>query len=206
MELKLVRFRKTEVIELLSILPSLKQRGQTGLDLALELETRLEACNQAGGMVKELYTWGEDIEHIATSHGFTTMQTKKYIEQAICYISGWSRKKRTFKHFIQHIGKGKRKVWVPQIGTERLVGGYAQVFVGNDFPGVPKSGWMYKHRLVMQKYLGRPLKSWEVIHHKDRNKLNNEVSNLKVLSHVEHPVCIRCPYYEFYLKQKCDIH
>ncbi len=36
------------------------------------------------------------------------------------------------------------------------------------------------HQYVAAKKLGRPLKSSEVVHHKDRNKLNNSPSNLKV--------------------------
>ena len=36
------------------------------------------------------------------------------------------------------------------------------------------------HRVVMEKYLGRKLETWEVIHHLDGNKTNNELSNLSI--------------------------
>ena len=39
---------------------------------------------------------------------------------------------------------------------------------------------------VMEKQLGRRLKENEVVHHKDGNKLNNDISNLKVMSRGEH--------------------
>lgn len=43
-----------------------------------------------------------------------------------------------------------------------------------------------QHRFVMEGLLGRPLKSWEDVHHKDGCKHNNEPSNLQVISHGEH--------------------
>lgn len=36
------------------------------------------------------------------------------------------------------------------------------------------------HRWMAEKKLGRPLKEGEVVHHKDRNKLNNSPNNLWV--------------------------
>ena len=36
------------------------------------------------------------------------------------------------------------------------------------------------HRVVVERKLGRQLEPWEVVHHKDRNKLNNHPDNLWV--------------------------
>ena len=36
------------------------------------------------------------------------------------------------------------------------------------------------HRWIAEKKLRRPLKNVEVVHHKDRNKLNNSPQNLQV--------------------------
>ncbi len=45
----------------------------------------------------------------------------------------------------------------------------------------------FEHREVMEKALGRKLLCTEVIHHKDGNKLNNELSNLQLFaSQAEH--------------------
>lgn len=46
--------------------------------------------------------------------------------------------------------------------------------------------WEYEHRLVAARMLGRPLRTDEIVHHKDGNGLNNEPENLEVLSKGEH--------------------
>ena len=40
---------------------------------------------------------------------------------------------------------------------------------------------------------------WEIIHHKDRNKSNNNLGNLEITTTTEHAMCLKCPYYEFYV-------
>lgn len=40
----------------------------------------------------------------------------------------------------------------------------------------------YECRLIMEKHLGRYLKPTEVIHHKDGNPTNNDITNLELLS------------------------
>lgn len=49
-----------------------------------------------------------------------------------------------------------------------------------------KKGGMLYHRYLMEKHLGRSLKRHEVVHHKDGNKLNNDISNLEIVSHIIH--------------------
>ena len=41
-----------------------------------------------------------------------------------------------------------------------------------------KRMYIYEHRVIMEEYLGRKLKSWESVHHIDMVKLNNNISNL----------------------------
>jgi hypothetical protein len=45
---------------------------------------------------------------------------------------------------------------------------------------------IYVHRWVMEKHLGKKLSSHEVVHHKDRNKLNNSIENLQIMYRWEH--------------------
>lgn len=56
-------------------------------------------------------------------------------------------------------------------------------------PEHPKSnpwGFVPQHRLVVERLLGRFLKSSEYVHHIDENPMNNEPDNLVVLSRSEH--------------------
>ena len=45
---------------------------------------------------------------------------------------------------------------------------------------VPGRGYVMEHRLVMEGLLGRELEPEEQVHHKDKNKSNNDPSNLEL--------------------------
>lgn len=49
-----------------------------------------------------------------------------------------------------------------------------------------KKLYVAEHRLVMEKHLGRYLTDKEVVHHKDEDTLNNDISNLELMTSVEH--------------------
>jgi hypothetical protein len=67
--------------------------------------------------------------------------------------------------------------------------GYVFIRMERDDPFIEmanQSGYVQEHRLVMARHLGRPLRDDEVIHHADRCKLNNDLSNLVLLDATEH--------------------
>lgn len=43
-----------------------------------------------------------------------------------------------------------------------------------------------KHRYLMEENLGRKLKEDEIVHHKDGDNTNNDISNLEVITQSEH--------------------
>lgn len=52
--------------------------------------------------------------------------------------------------------------------------------------GVGKKIRVLKHRLIMEKHLGRKLTAKEIVHHVDGDNTNNDIKNLKVMSQREH--------------------
>jgi len=63
--------------------------------------------------------------------------------------------------------------------------GYLKV-LAPDHPYRDSHGHVLKHRLVYEEHLGRYLKPEEHIHHKDGNRLNNNLSNLELLDRSLH--------------------
>lgn len=60
------------------------------------------------------------------------------------------------------------------VGTRSTKGanGYMRIMTAD--------GWKLEHRHVMEQQLGRPLESWERVHHRDGNRQNNDPSNLEL--------------------------
>jgi len=45
---------------------------------------------------------------------------------------------------------------------------------------LPDGTLIDEHRYIIQEHLGRKLERWEVVHHKDENKRNNDLDNLEL--------------------------
>ena len=64
-------------------------------------------------------------------------------------------------------------------------GDYDYALVPNH-PKATKNGYVLLHRVVMENTIGRLLTDDEEVHHIDKNKHNNSIENLKLLSVNEH--------------------
>lgn len=70
-------------------------------------------------------------------------------------------------------------------GGRRIHHDYVELYMP-DHPMSSKDGYIREHRFIMAQHLGRLLEPWEDVHHIDGNKLNNDISNLEVLTRSEH--------------------
>ena len=60
-------------------------------------------------------------------------------------------------------------------------------FVSNSYHYLSINGKRIKRsRHVMQFHIGRPLKSFEIVHHINENTLDDNINNLKIVSRSEH--------------------
>lgn len=57
--------------------------------------------------------------------------------------------------------------------------GYISILVP-EHPKATKKGYVYEHRIIMEKHLGRYLTDSEVIHHINEKKTDNRIENLQL--------------------------
>lgn len=136
--------------------------GLTENDLKAKLETMY-------------YQENKSLSKIATEFGVThTAISKKFKKFGIKKLDPITAK----TVFCSRENNGNWK------GGRRVQNGYYMVHC----PGHPKAilGYVYEHRLVMEQHLGRYLKKDEIVHHKNRNKQDNRLDNLEILTPSEH--------------------
>lgn len=124
-----------------------------------------------------------------------TKKHKENISKALKGKSSWNKGKKLPKEWkiklsISHLGQ---KAWnknkkLPQFSGKNhpnWKGGkyknHNYIFIYKpDHPFATKQGYVFEHRLVMEKHLGRFLNLKEIIHHINSNPSDNRIKNLKL--------------------------
>lgn|SRR3990167_268819 len=70
------------------------------------------------------------------------------------------------------------------LGGKQMTAGYVTIYAPNH-PAAHRN-YVYEHRLVMEKKLGRYLDSSELVHHVNHDKLDNRPQNLQLVTRSHH--------------------
>lgn len=113
--------------------------------------------------------------------GFGKYCSKKCFKRMLPVGFGFKRGDKHKQETKIKIGKGNFKT-----GIVTRDDGY-QAVLSPTHPFTNKNKYIYHHRLIMEKHIGRYLKPREVVHHINSDPSDNRIENLMLFSsHSEH--------------------
>jgi hypothetical protein len=107
--------------------------------------------------------------------GIHPQQGKKHSLETIQQIKNSRKGKNTGKNNTNWKGGSYINNW-----------GYRRVLKKNHFGSKDVAGYVLEHRYIIEVLLKRPLKSNEIVHHKNENKLDNRIKNLEITTRSTH--------------------
>lgn len=113
-------------------------------------------------------------QHVARKQ---TQETREKLR--IARIGKKSSKETRGKLSLSHKGK------IYDTPKRRIDRGYVQIYLPKH-PMSSKTGYIFEHRLVMAKSLGRLLSSEEIVHHINEITSDNRIENLAILDRSTH--------------------
>ncbi len=75
--------------------------------------------------------------------------------------------------------------YTPEWNRKSTSTGYEVVYCP-EHPRAWSTGYVYTHTIVAEQKLNRLLEKGEIVHHKDRNRKNNDPENIDITSQSEH--------------------
>lgn len=128
----------------------------------------MSACSENDSLLRQMVQQGESLTAIAGCVGTSRRHVKAYI----------LRHKIPHQPFRRGGPKGaKNGRWKGGETVDK--DGYLLV-KSHGHPYADRHNYVRKHRLVMEEHLGRYLEPQEVVHHKNDDKLDNSLENLKL--------------------------
>ena len=144
--------------------------------------------NRIDWPVEKMRHWYEVEEKTVAEIGAILGRNPKVVNK-VCKKHGFRMRPRGQKFGPKHKGwKGGRRIDKD---------GYVLIYCPDHPSANGRRKTVREHRLVMEQHLGRFLLPTEVVHHKDENKLNNDISNLELFStnaeHLAETLKGKCP-------------
>ena len=126
-----------------------------------------------------------------------TFKPRSWVKQNVAAYCSRSCRAKAQTHLRQHSGNGKGKkrpgtglkgaanpAWKNGVTYRKRRGNYVSVRYVRCPPDLifmaRRDGYVMEHRLVMARWIGRPLSRTECVHHIDHKPLNNSRSNLEL--------------------------
>lgn len=110
--------------------------------------------------------------------------------------------KKSWGNFWNELKQGKRKQFGSWRGGKRQdADGYVSIHRNllteneqRQFQSMFSGQYIREHRLVMARFINRPLKKGEFVHHINGVKNDNRIENLELKNVIPHYGTIKCPY------------